>query len=315
MPDNINQQRLAKTVRNGRQKVLLVDDQPVSLAFAAAEIEDICHPIQTQDGNEAFELALIEQPDLILLDVNMPGISGFEICRRLKQDPRTADIAVIFLTVMDEEINEEQGLSLGAIDYIAKPFSPAILRARVRNHLLIQRQRMQLERLAQFDGLTRLANRRSFDQVLKIEWQRLAKLQDPLGLLMIDVDAFKLFNDHYGHQAGDDALEQVAAAINRQMQRKHDLASRYGGEEFACILPHADEHGILLIAEGICDAVQDLRIPHEASPIKPWVTVSIGASSIIPSANSTPMELVAMADQNLYQAKNKGRNQVSGGYC
>jgi len=310
MHDLISQQRFSKTVSHGRQQVLLVDDQPLSLAFAAAEIEDICHPIQAHSGEQALQLAASEQPDLILLDAHMPGMSGFEVCRRLKQDPRTAHIAVIFLTVLDEEVNEEQGLRLGAIDYIAKPFSPAILRARVRNHLLIQRQRMQLQRLAQFDGLTGLANRRSFDQVLSVEWQRLIKLQEPLGLLMIDVDAFKPFNDHYGHQAGDQVLEQVATAINRQMQRKHDLASRYGGEEFACILPHADQNGASIIAEGIRDAVQDLQIPHRASTIVPWVTVSIGAKSIVPNVSSSPKRLIAEADHYLYEAKNKGRNRV-----
>lgn len=297
----------------GRQKVLLVDDQPLSLAFAAAEIEDFCHPILASSGDQALQLAVDEQPDLILLDVNMPDMSGFEVCRRLKSYPQTSDIAIIFLTLLDDEADEERGLSLGAIDYIAKPFSPAILRARVRNHLLIQRQRMQLERLAQFDGLTGLANRRSFDQVLNAEWQRLIKLKDPLSLLLVDVDMFKDFNDHYGHLAGDQALEQVATVISRQMQRKHDLASRYGGEEFACILPHAEHTGARDIAEGIRSAILDLRIPHAASAVGDWVTVSIGVASIYPDADSAPEQLIAEADRCLYQAKNNGRNQVSSG--
>ncbi|MBU2874654.1 diguanylate cyclase [Marinobacter salexigens] len=307
----LSQQRCTKSTSYSRQQVLIVDDQPLSLAFASAEIEDICNPIQAHSGEQALQLAASEQPDLILLDVHMPDISGFEVCRRLKQNPKTAHIAVIFLTILDEEVNEEQGLSLGAIDYIAKPFSPAILRARVRNHLLIQRQRMQLQRLAQFDGLTGLANRRSFDQALNAEWQRLTKLQEPLGLIMLDVDAFKPFNDHYGHQAGDQVLEQVANAINLQMQRKHDLASRYGGEEFACILPHTDKKGVCSIAEGIRAAVYGLHIPHRTSTVAPWLTVSIGATSITPDTESSLESLIAVADQCLYEAKNKGRNQVT----
>ncbi|WPL13086.1 diguanylate cyclase [Thiorhodovibrio litoralis] len=313
MAEETNHRRLTESAGRAKQKVLIVDDQPLNLAFAAAEIEDICDPIQAYSGEQALKLAGIEQPDLILLDVQMPGMTGFEACRLLKQNCQTAEIPVIFLTCMDEEADEEQGLNLGAIDYIAKPFSPAILRARVRNHLLIQRQRMQLERLAQCDGLTGVANRRSFDQVLNVEWQRLAGIKEPLGLLMIDVDLFKGFNDHYGHLAGDQTLQQVATTINRQMQRAHDLACRYGGEEFACILPHADQGGAKGIAESIRSAILDLRIEHAASPVSDWVTVSIGAVSIVPTIDKAPETLISQTDQCLYQAKTGGRNQVNPG--
>lgn len=242
-----------------KQKVLLIDDQPLSLTFAYAVLDDVCLLISASSSEDGLQLALSEQPDLILLDVRMPHMDGFEVCRRLKQNPATAHIAVIFLTTLDEEAEEEFGLNLGAIDYISKPFNPAVLRARVRNHLLSQWQRQQLERLAHSDGLTGIANRRHFDTKLQFEWQRLYTLQQPLGLLLIDVDLFKPYNDLFGHLAGDHALQQVAHTLGEQMKRTGDLASRYGGEEFACILPQTDSLGTAQIAEQIRTAVLDLK--------------------------------------------------------
>lgn len=294
----------------GAQKVLLVDDVPLNLAFAAAEIEDLCVPLLAGSGEQALRMALGERPDLILLDVHMPLMDGFEVCRRLKQNPLTADIAVIFLTALDEETDEEFGLNLGAIDYIAKPFSPAILRARVRNHLLAQKQRLQLQRLTQLDGLTGIANRRRFDQALALQWQRLAELAQPLGLLMVDVDGFKAYNDYYGHLAGDEVLRSVAETLEGHMWRHDDLAARYGGEEFACILPATDLEQAAEVAEAIREAVVDLCIPHAGSPVSDWVSVSIGCASVVPAAESTPRELLAAADDRLYRAKSEGRNRV-----
>jgi diguanylate cyclase (GGDEF)-like protein len=290
--------------------VLLVDDVPINLAFAAAEIEDLCVPLLASGGEQALRMALGERPDLILLDVHMPLMDGFEVCRRLKQNPLTADIAVIFLTALDEETDEEFGLNLGAIDYIAKPFSPAILRARVRNHLLAQKQRLQLQRLTQLDGLTGIANRRRFDQALALQWQRLAELAQPLGLLMVDVDGFKAYNDGYGHLAGDEVLRGVAETLEGHMRRHDDLAARYGGEEFACILPATDGAQAARVAEAIRQAVVDLRIPHAGSPACDWVSVSIGCASVVPTPGGTPRELLAAADDLLYRAKSNGRNQV-----
>lgn len=292
------------------QKVLLVDDVPLNLAFAAAEIEDLCVPLLAGSGEHALRMALGERPDLILLDVHMPLMDGFEVCRRLKQNPLTADIAVIFLTALDEETDEEFGLNLGAIDYIAKPFSPAILRARVRNHLLAQKQRLQLQRLTQLDGLTGIANRRRFDQALALQWQRLAELAQPLGLLMVDVDGFKAYNDYYGHLAGDEVLRGVAETLEGHMRRHDDLAARYGGEEFACILPATDLEQAAEVAEAIREAVVDLCIPHAGSPVSDWVSVSIGCASVVPAAESAPRELLAAADDRLYRAKSEGRNRV-----
>ncbi len=300
----------AQASDNPMQKVLLVDDQLLNLAFACAVLEDMCIPLQASCGKEALQLALSERPDLILLDVRMPNMDGFEVCRQLKLNPSTAHIAVIFLTALDEQADEELGLNLGAIDYISKPFKPAILRARVRNHLLTQRQRQQLEQHAQMYGLTGIYNRRKFDTSLEFEWQRMQVLQQPLSVLLIDVDFFKSFNDHFGHLAGDQALQKIANAIKCEMQRKGDTASRYGGEEFVCILPQTDRQGATQIAERIRHAVLALQIAHPKSVCGPWISVSIGAASLIPDGKTTLKTLLNEADKYLYSAKNDGRNNV-----
>lgn len=300
----------AQASDNPMQKVLLVDDQLLNLAFACAVLEDMCIPLQASCGKEALQLALSERPDLILLDVRMPNMDGFEVCRQLKLNSSTAHIAVIFLTALDEQADEELGLNLGAIDYISKPFKPAILRARVRNHLLTQRQRQQLEQHAQMDGLTGIYNRRKFDTSLEFEWQRMQVLQQPLSVLLIDVDFFKSFNDHFGHLAGDQALQKIANAIKCEMQRKGDTASRYGGEEFVCILPQTDRQGATQIAERIRRAVLALQIAHPKSICGPWISVSIGAASLIPDGKTTLKTLLNEADKYLYSAKNDGRNNV-----
>lgn len=306
------QRRLADQLGGDtRPKVLLVDDQPLNLAFAAAELEDLCQPLLVTNGEDALRLALAEQPDLILLDVRMPGIDGFEVCRRLKSDPSTAAATVIFLTVLDEETDEELGLNLGAIDYISKPFSPAILRARVRNHLLSLRQRRQLERIAMIDALTGIANRRSFNLHMQMAWQEHQASGQPLALLLMDVDFFKDFNDRRGHPAGDLVLQRVASELDRHMQRQEDLVTRYGGEEFACILPRTDTAGARLVGEKLRQAVLDLRMPHPASTAADCVTISIGVASCVPQAGAYCTSLVEVTDRCLYQAKQTGRNRVA----
>lgn len=293
-----------------RPKILLADDQPLSLMLAANELEDLCQPLLAHNGQQTLQLARKQQPALILLDVRMPDMDGFAVCRQLKADPHTRHIPIIFLTVLDEEHDEVYGLNLGAIDYISKPFSPAILRARVRNQLLSLRQRQQLEHIAQIDALTGIANRRCFDEQLQFYWQQHQASGQPLGLLMIDIDHFKTYNDSQGHTRGDLALQQVARAIAGQMLRSEDLATRYGGEEFACILPATDLDGCCQIAQRICAAVAALDISHPAASTAAHITVSLGACSRVPQPDSTPSMLVQSADRSLYRAKQNGRNRA-----
>ncbi|BBK31789.1 response regulator receiver modulated diguanylate cyclase [Stella humosa] len=300
--------------------VLIVDDVSVNLALMSAILEGDCRTICTGDSARVLSLALEHQPDLILLDIMMPGLDGFEVCGMLKANPNTRDIPVIFLTSLAEEVDEERGLGLGAIDYITKPFSVPVVRARVRNHLELQRQRDLLERLSSIDGLTGISNRRAFDRALEREWLRAQRHESPLSLLMIDVDLFKQFNDGYGHIAGDECLKAIARTVADQAGRAADLVARYGGEEFACILPDTCRGGAVRVAEKIRQSVLDLAIPHAFSSVSPLVTVSIGGATARPTNDLDLEELVRRADARLYESKNAGRNRISfaaecGGPC
>jgi diguanylate cyclase (GGDEF)-like protein len=291
--------------------VLIVDDVPVNLALMSAILENDCRTICTSDSAEVAPLAQEHQPDLILLDIMMPGLNGFDVCGLLKADLNTRHIPIIFLTSLTEEEDEERGLGLGAIDYITKPFSVPVVRARVRNHLELQRQRSLLERLSSIDGLTGISNRRALDAALQREWLRAQRHESPLSLLMIDVDLFKQFNDGYGHIAGDECLKAVARTVADHAGRTSDLVARYGGEEFACILPDTCRGGAMRVAENIRTAVLDLRIPHAYSSVASHVTVSIGGATARPNNRIDPAELVRRADAQLYDSKNNGRNRMS----
>ncbi|WP_034388760.1 GGDEF domain-containing protein [Comamonas composti] len=292
------------------QKVLVVDDVPGNASVIRSVLHDLGDVLIANHGMQALELAREHQPDLILLDVKMPEMDGFEVCRRLKADLATAQIPVIFLTAQIELHCEELGLNLGAVDFVTTPFRAPVLRARVRNHLELMRQRQVLERLSHSDPLTDLANRRFLDAQLGREYLRLQRLEQPLSLIMIDVDFFKAYNDHYGHLAGDDCLVRLARAFSEVLQRPGDLLARYGGEEFLCLLPHTDLEGAVQVAQGLLRTVRDLGLPHESSPHGGILSVSLGVASATPSPSSNAQQLVALADHRLYQAKRQGRDQV-----
>ena len=247
--------------------------------------------------------------DLVLLDVVMPGADGFEICRRLKSDPLTATIPVIFVTALDQSADETHGFEVGAVDYITKPISPGIVRARVRTHVELKRTRDLLERLASVDPLTGVANRRRFDLALDEEWRRSSRAERWLSLAIVDVDHFKLFNDRYGHLAGDERLRAIAASLSRSTRRAGDLVARYGGEEFGLILPDVDPAMMLGVARVVLNSV---AVNHGAIalPASDAVTVSVGAVSVVPARDGTAESALAAADTLLYQAKADGRNRA-----
>jgi diguanylate cyclase (GGDEF)-like protein len=290
------------------QTVLIVDDAPTNIEILCEALSDTCEILFATGGAEALEIARDQTPDLILLDVMMPEMDGYEVCTRLKSEPRTRAIPVIFVTAKDLEEDEARGLEIGAIDYVTKPISPAIVRARVRNHLELKRYRDMLERSAATDGLTGLANRRSFDATIDREWRRAQRLRTPLALLMMDVDHFKAFNDHYGHLAGDDCLRQIAAALGKCARRATDLIARYGGEEFACILPETGAEAARSVAQRILEEVRACRVRHAPSSEFEYVTLSIGLAVSVPNAREPISELIRKADALLYQAKHAGRN-------
>jgi diguanylate cyclase (GGDEF)-like protein len=294
-----------------RDRILIVDDESINLQILNEVLRARYDISAARSGEQALKRAQTLKPSLILLDIQMPEMDGYEVCRRLKQDPETRDIPVIFITGMTSEEDEYRGLEAGAVDYITKPFRPAIIEMRVRTHVELKRQRDLLNRLSYHDGLTGIANRRRFDEFYTQAWHQAARSEDWLGLLLLDIDHFKGYNDRYGHPAGDACLRDVARALAQVVCRSSDLHARYGGEEFACVLPCTDPEGVALIAERICQAVRALGIPHEASSAAPFVTVSIGAAALkLDKTSLDPSALVSLADDLLYRAKESGRNRV-----
>ncbi|RYY84855.1 MAG: diguanylate cyclase, partial [Comamonadaceae bacterium] len=228
-----------------RARVLVVDDHDINVRLLQATL-DAEHDVQVAtDGEQALAACRLQAPDLVLLDVMMPGMDGFEVCRRLKADAATRDIPVIFITALGDEQAETKGLGAGAVDFISKPIRPRVVRARVHTHLTVKRQADLLRSLVYVDGLTGLCNRRSFDESLARECGRATRAGSPLSVALVDVDLFKRYNDHYGHQAGDDCLRRVADAMASCLQRPGDVCARYGGEEFAWVLPDTDLEGAL----------------------------------------------------------------------
>ena len=294
-------------------KILIIDDDPINIKLMSNILSDQYQIVTATNGIDAFNL-LNQHTDikLILLDIVIPVINGYEICRKIKNNEKTRDIPVIFVSSLDSEEDESKGLEIGAVDYITKPFSLPIVRARVRTQINLKKKTELLEKLVLIDSLTDIHNRRRFDEVLEIEWRRAARNQLNFSLLMADVDNFKLFNDNYGHGAGDDCLRKIANTFKKTLTRSSDLAARIGGEEFAVILPECDNNGAYCVAERIRSAIENLKIPHVYSTVLPYVTISIGHSSIIPSLDKDPRTAVAIADKALYLAKQSGRNRVHG---
>jgi diguanylate cyclase (GGDEF)-like protein len=294
---------------DGLPTVLIVDDERVNRTVLAELLRAECRLVLAKDGPSALRrIAEEAEISLILLDVTMPGMDGYEVLRRLQADARTADIGVIFVTSQTDEEDEERGLLLGAADYVSKPIRPAIVLARVRNQLKLAIQRRQLERLSQQDGLTGIANRRRFDEAFDRACRRTVRKGEPLCLAMIDVDHFKQYNDHYGHGAGDEALRKIARVLVETARRPYDLAARYGGEEFVLLMPGDTEFDRIL--EQLRLAVAALAIDHAMSNTADVLTISCGAIIADAPQAKNPQMLLQQADLMLYQAKRAGRNRV-----
>jgi diguanylate cyclase (GGDEF)-like protein len=306
--------------------ILIVDDNPANLSVLSKVLKSSGLKVRVAtDGKSAIEQVQYDPPDLILLDVKMPGIDGFQTCQCLKSNLNTQDIPVIFMTALADTEYKVKGLSLGAVDYITKPFQEVEVLARVRVHLqlrfltqqvmeqstALRQANQELQRLAHLDGLTELANRRRFDEYLHDQWQRLQREKAPLSLILCDVDYFKSYNDYYGHQAGDDCLKQVANALKKCLKRPTDLVCRYGGEEFAAILPNIGLKEAIQVVQLMQSSVQNLNLVHCQSPISKNVTVSLGISSQIPNPDWSVNLLIKATDAALYEAKKLGRNR----YC
>jgi diguanylate cyclase (GGDEF)-like protein len=305
--------------------ILLVDDKPDNIRLLDTMLTQHGYKVRkVTTGKMALQVAESARPDIILLDVAMPEMDGYEVCQYLKADPVTAKIPVIFLSALDLAFNKIRAFEVGGIDYITKPFHLSEVQARIDIQLKLrsltrelQEKNTQLEtvnrklqELVNIDGLTEVANRRYFDRRLKLEWRRLCREKKYLSLIMCDLDAFKAYNDTYGHQAGDLCLQKVARAIATQLKRPDDLVARYGGEEFAIILPNTDRQGGLTVAEAIRQTVQALQIPHDGGVEEKIVTLSLGITCLIPTQTKSPEAAIAIADKALYQAKEQGKNRI-----
>ncbi|MBN1907640.1 MAG: response regulator [Deltaproteobacteria bacterium] len=295
-----------------RSTLLIVDDQPLIIQTLSNLFRDDYNIKVATGGIKALEIAESDpQPGLILLDIRMPDVDGYEVCRRLQENDRTRGIPVIFITAMNEDADEEKGLNLGAVDFITKPIRPAIVRARVRNHMSLKIKTNMLERLSMVDSLTDMPNRRFFDDYFARAWGYAHRESKLLSIMMMDIDHFKLYNDYYGHGAGDECLRRVARAILSQISRSADLVARYGGEEFIAVLPGTSSAGALTTSRRFKAAVEALSIPHEKSKTFPIVTLSVGTATY--GENYKPAEshlLLKAADAALYQAKEGGRNRI-----
>jgi len=448
-------------VTSTKGNILLIDDLPENLHLLNNLLTQLGYTVRSAtSGKMALKMLNVNLPDVILLDIKMPDMDGFQVCTAIKADERWSDIPIIFISALDNAVDKVNAFTCGGSDYITKPFQNEEMVVRIENQLLIQRQKIALQQevkkrqeteevlyqsrallssvlnttldgiaalqavrasqtgeiedfrclvvnpviaqafnrsreeligklvlkrflqrinsslfervvavvetgeplaediyyplgesswyhfaavklgdgfaiavrdvtarknmelelqvanrelrlLAHLDGLTKIANRRCFDDFFQQQWRRLARTQQPLSLLMLDVDFFKPYNDFYGHQRGDDCLLEIAQTIQKIISRPTDLAARYGGEEFIIALPETNEEGAAVIAQIIINTIQDLKIPHQASSIIDCVTVSIGITSMIPTMDFSPECLIDQADQALYSAKDKGRNR----YC
>ena len=298
---------------HGKPKLLVVDDQPINIQVMYRCFAGDYQVFMATSGEQALSICASNAPDLILLDVVMPGLDGFEVCKRLKADDVTRHIPVIFVTAHNDPAQETHGLNLGAVDFIAKPVNPDVVRARVKTHLMLKFQSDLLRRLVFLDGLTGVFNRRYFDQQIATEWARASRNQSPLSLILLDVDYFKRFNDHYGHQAGDDALRAVSNTLKTCLRRPADLVARYGGEEFGCILPETSYEDALLIAHELERKVRELALPHASSSVDNVITISAGLATRSGNADGDVNSLIGLADSLLYKAKRTGRGRVCSG--
>lgn len=294
-----------------KHTVLAVDDCPENLDLIKNTLEPYYHVKVALGGKLALQVAETWQPDLILLDIMLDDMDGYEVCRQLKSSDKSRNIPIIFLTSKASESDEIRGFRTGCNDYITKPFSPSIVLTRVKTQIQLKVKTDLLEKLASLDGLTEIPNRRAFDNALERQFNQAQRSEIPLSLLIIDIDYFKQYNDFFGHPTGDECLKRVASCLTENTHRPGDLVARLGGEEFAILLPNTDHLGATLRAEQYRELVENLKIPHAAGSPYPFVTISIGVATVNPHPNGSLSSLIQASDNALYQAKTQGRNRIS----
>lgn len=309
----------------GRLVVLLVDDQRMVAEgirrMLASEGDIEFH--YCAEPKKAVAMALAIRPTVILQDLIMPDMDGYTLVNDYRAEPETQNIPVIVLSTKEDPKDKSKAFERGANDYLVKLPDRIELIARIRAHsrsylahqalretqAKLEQSNAELKKLSCLDGLTGIANRRRLDEFLRMECLRSVRDDTPLSLILIDIDFFKPYNDHYGHLAGDECLRQVARSLDEAVQRASDLIARYGGEEFAVILPNTDLSGARRIAHELCEKIRSLEIPHEYSQVADIVTISLGVVSRVACENLSPSDLINLADAALYEAKETGRNR------
>ena len=305
-------------------KILVVDDSPTIRAALKALLERMGHTVvEANDGKQALQMYRQDRPGLVLIDVVMPIMDGYESAQHMRETKADEWVPIIFLSSKEADQDLDRAIEAGGDDYLVKPVSFVVLNAKIRALQRLESMRTkqlemsrdlasanrELEKLSRQDGLTGIANRRYFDSYLVTEVRRGARERQPLSLVLSDVDHFKAFNDCYGHQAGDDCLRRVAAALSSAGRRPADLAARYGGEEFAMVLPGTVLEGAVDVAQAVSRVIESLGIPHERSAVNAKVTLSQGIVSLTPEKETSSEDLIQRADQALYLAKQQGRNR------
>jgi len=294
-----------------KHSILIIDDEALNITALSHMLSDDYNVHVTKNGIEGFEAAKEMLPDIVLLDIVMPEMNGYDVIEALKKDDTTKNIPVIFVTARGHVQDEELGLALGAVDYIAKPFSASIVKKRVANQLKIISQMRTISDLSRTDALTDIGNRRYFNDILDREWSRAMRQQVPLGFIILDIDYFKNYNDSYGHLQGDAVLVKIAEIIKGGLHRAIDQLARWGGEEFAIILPDTDTEGAVAVVEAIRKTIEETPFMLNGNPTH--VTISAGVHSVIPTKDCAYKldNFVSDADTALYISKNRGRNCTS----
>jgi len=292
-----------------KQEILIVDDEPVNIKALAEAFRSLYRIRFATNGRDAIKIANSDQPpDLVLLDIRMPDMDGFEVCSKLKTNAKTKEIPVIFISAKNLEEDETRGLKFGAADYVTKPFSLPIIQARVQTHLELKRQRDMLENLSVLDNLTGIPNRRYLDQFLNLEWRRSVRKQTPLSAIMVNIDHFKKFNDRYGHAAGNTCLQCVATALVGSARRPAEFVTRCEGELFVAILPETDSQSAAQVAENMRKKVAKLDVL--LGPVKRHVTISLGVVTMVPQTKTSHQVLLETANKQLNEAREEGHNRA-----
>lgn len=291
-------------------KILIVDDSVPQAAKLRSILEDDYEITVAHRPEEGLALASKGNFSLILLDVVMPGMDGFTLLKKLQEEIITQSVPVILITGLSDAQNEQTGLILGAVDYIVKPFNPMIVKARVNTHVKLYSYRKQIELQSQTDQLTGVANRRQYETYSVQKWKESVRLQVPFSICMFDIDHFKVYNDTFGHPAGDKVIAAVAKTASARLRRSTDFFARYGGEEFVAFLVGDGSDKAFSHLKSIRQAIEDLHIPHDPS-VSQWVTASIGGITVIPKEDLSFELVLKTADAMLYDAKKAGRNRVT----